>query len=296
VRTNDGGFAGTNIPGNADFAGSIALSSIATDTDIGRWDAVRYDSPSLYGFILSAAWGESDNWDVALRFKQEWNSIQFVAAAGYRYEGDTDKVFFDGVRLDDGDAFEVSDKESFILAAGIKHVPSGIFLNGVWVQQDRDDLDRQIVDQAGAANPFFAPDLDQAGAAEDSATYWQVFGGIEKNWTGYGLTSFFGRYINYEGFGAGQYGYFGDFDPDENFNGFVTDSTVNVWGFGIEQDYDAAAIEFYAHYNYWDLDSISYRAEVDDPDLDGDETIIEDGKVGGLEDMWTAYLGTRIKF
>ncbi|RIA47596.1 porin [Dichotomicrobium thermohalophilum] len=304
VRTSDGGFAGTNIPFEQDFTGSIALSDIATDTDIGRWDGVRYDSPSLYGFILSAAWGESDNWDVALRFKQEWNSIQFVAAAGYRYEGDTDKSFFDGTRLDGGDAFEVSDKESLILAAGIKHVPSGIFLNGVWVQQDRDELDAQIVDQALAEGVQFdgaaITDAD-ARFAEDSATYWQVFGGIEKNWTGYGLTSFFGRYISYEGFGAGQYGYFGLADgvvatDEDNINGFITDSEVNVWGFGIEQDYDAAALEFYAHYNYWEVDSISYRADTDPTDDTTDPAQVENGKVNGLEDMWTAYLGTRIKF
>jgi hypothetical protein len=201
----------------------------------------------------------------------------------------------------------VSDKESFILAAGIKHVPSGIFLNGVWVQQDRDDLDRQIVDQAvaagvpGGGSSF---DLDDARLAEDSATYWQVFGGIEKNWTGYGLTSFFGRYISYEGFGAGRYGFFGVSDADElpaagTFNGFITDSEVNVWGFGIEQDYDAAALEFYAHYNYWDVDSISYRSVFDSDTTAPDDTFeeaFESGKVDGLEDMWTAYLGTRIKF
>ncbi len=55
----------------------------ATQFGPGRNDAIRYDSPSIYGFIASASWGDNDYWDVALRFAKEWNSIKIAAAIGY---------------------------------------------------------------------------------------------------------------------------------------------------------------------------------------------------------------------
>jgi len=351
LRTSDGGFLGGagvkdtifqdnpskgigNEPGLPDST-AVSISDVATDTDIGRDDAIRYDSPSLFGFIFSAAWGESDVADVALRFKKEWNSIQMVAAAGYRYDGDNNNDF-------DGKGSLLSDTETFILAGGLKHTPSGLFLNGVWVQQDRDDLDRQVgttkvgvgsqtvIDDSGAGdttgsdfNPesatgngvpladfnstitrdLTAPvDAGAAAAVEDEATYYSIFGGIERNWTGHGLTSIFGRYTVYEDFGAGA---IGDFDGDGFADDVLTGSDVDVWGFGIEQNFDSAALEIYAHFNYFEFDDVEYQTtrvtSVTDSAsaADGRKTTVTtttDSGKASIEDAWVGYLGTRIKF
>ena len=61
----------------------FALGDLASDFDGGRNDLIRYDSPSIYGFVVSAAWGDNDYWDVALRFSKEWNSIKIAAAVAY---------------------------------------------------------------------------------------------------------------------------------------------------------------------------------------------------------------------
>ena len=106
-----------------DFAGTLSLNDLVTDTDIGRRDAIRYDTPSIYGFIFSAGWGESDEWDAAVRFSKEWNSIQVVAAAGYHEQDDVDKD-------------TNIDQNAGSCLAGIKHTPSGLFLNGVYVEQE----------------------------------------------------------------------------------------------------------------------------------------------------------------
>ena len=53
---------------------------------VNRDDVIRYDSPSIYGFIVSASWGDNDYSDVALRFKKEWNSIRFAAAVAYQVD------------------------------------------------------------------------------------------------------------------------------------------------------------------------------------------------------------------
>jgi hypothetical protein len=282
----DDGTLPTTFPANAvgDYAGTLILSSIATDTDIGRRDAVRYDTPSIYGFIFSAGWGESDEWDVGVRFKKEWNSIQVVAAAGYHEQDDVvgDTNVDKGIHVD---------QNRWILAGGIKHTPSGIFLNGVYVEQETEDL--------GSSSDTQIADAVSAGRLDDDevATYYSIFGGIEKNWTGYGLTSLFGRYTAYEDFGVGQVT--GDFSLSgcnlvdlacANTNDVMTSSEVNVWGFGIEQNFDSAAMEVYTHFNYFEIDNFNYYSTGEE-----DASSI-DGKTTGVEDIWTAYVGTRIKF
>jgi predicted porin len=265
LRHGDGDFVG-GAGGDPDL-NAVSISTVATDTDIGRKDAIRYDTPSIYGFILSAGWGESDVADISLRFRKEWNSIQVVAAAGYRWDGDNDK---DDI---DNDAIDQVDTETLILAGGIKHTPSGLFLNGVWVQQDRDDLVEAL-------------EFDNGGdfsEVDETATYYSIFGGIERNWTGYGLTSFFGRYTMYEDFGTGT---LADWNTAGAVDEILATSEVSVYGFGIEQNFDSAAMEVYLHFNYFEFDDF---AEVED-----DGTGLTD--VDDIEDVWVTYLGTRIRF
>lgn len=61
---------------------------VATDNDAGRINRVRYDSPTLAGFTFSTSWGEDDDWDVALRYANEWNGLRVAAAASYREDTD----------------------------------------------------------------------------------------------------------------------------------------------------------------------------------------------------------------
>jgi len=42
-------------------------------------NGVRYDSPTIAGFTLSAAWGEDDPWDAALRYAGEFGGLRVAA-------------------------------------------------------------------------------------------------------------------------------------------------------------------------------------------------------------------------
>jgi predicted porin len=111
----DHGSSLTVVAGAVDPNGfaSLDIGNFAGDFDGPREDVIRYDSPSLHGFILSASWGDDDFWDVALRFQREWNSIRLAAGIGYQ-EGD-----------DDGGG---SDFEYVSGSASIMHVPTGIYV------------------------------------------------------------------------------------------------------------------------------------------------------------------------
>ena len=48
-----------------------------------RYNVVKYDSPEFGGFVGSAAWGEDDFWDVALRYAGEHGGFKFAGGIGY---------------------------------------------------------------------------------------------------------------------------------------------------------------------------------------------------------------------
>jgi predicted porin len=102
----------------------LKINQFASDLDAPRDDVIRYDSPSIYGFIASASWGDDDYADVALRFKKEFNSIRIAAAVAYQWD---DRA---------GD-----EREIFGGSASIMHVPTGLFLNGAAATRDIDEED-----------------------------------------------------------------------------------------------------------------------------------------------------------
>ncbi len=129
-----------------------------SNLDGGRGDAIRYDSPAIYGFILSASWsddldgdGNGDYWDVALRYSGEFNAFRVAAGIGYS-------------ELEDGD------KERLVGSASIMHVPTGLF----------------AAFQAGE---------EEVGPNTDD--FWYVQAGIEKTFLPYGATTIYAEYGEY---------------------------------------------------------------------------------------------------
>ncbi|MGF1621389.1 MAG: porin [Rhodomicrobiaceae bacterium] len=99
------------------------LGAFANNLDgKGRDNRIRYDSPSVYGFILSGSWGNDDFWDVALRFKKEWNSIRMAAAVAY---------------LDDSTGDD--DFQQISGSISVMHVPTGIYGAFAAAEQDIDN-------------------------------------------------------------------------------------------------------------------------------------------------------------
>ena len=83
------------LAGGALRAGGINLSAchsinfgIFGDCSGDRSDNIRYDSPTIAGFTLSASWGEDDFWDVALRYAGEFGDFKVLAGAGYTWRTD----------------------------------------------------------------------------------------------------------------------------------------------------------------------------------------------------------------
>lgn len=159
-----------NSAGNAVVAGlqwgELCGADVADDDqcfDIsGRQNSIRYDSPTFAGFTLSAAWGEDDFWDVALRYAGDYGDIKIAAAVGY-YE------------WDGNDAGTRDEETSVAASASIMHTPTGLFVNGAY---------RQIEVDFGATS------------AESDNFYIQA--GIAQRWNSLGKTIIYGEYANSE--------------------------------------------------------------------------------------------------
>jgi hypothetical protein len=95
-------------------------------------------------------------------------------------------------------------------------------------------------------------------------SFYFVQAGIERKWFSYGTTTVYGEYGNYD-------------------DVFFDDTNAEMWGIGIVQHVDSAAMDFYAQARFWDTDATGFTG--------GEIPIaIESG------DLTTVMIGSRIQF
>lgn len=189
--------------------------------DGGFRNVVRYDSPSLSGFVASASYGASgfsisdgetgDMWDVALRYAGEQGGVHVAAGIGYRVDdGQTIPLSLAGINLAVPTGAET---ETFLAAASALHLASGLFLTANYADQDWSN---------GPADGL-------------SMQAYQIQGGIETKLVSAGKTTFFGEY--------------GELDIDG-----LSDNP-DLWGLGVVQAIDAVAMDLYLTYRSYGIES-----------------------------------------
>lgn len=112
---------------NLEPLSTVLLFGVNLPFDGGRADVVRYDSPSMAGFLVSAAWssGGSDNdlYDIAIRYAGEFSGFRFAAGAGYRKENHN-------VGLLPSPLPALSTRDTvFGGSASLMHMGTGLFVN-----------------------------------------------------------------------------------------------------------------------------------------------------------------------
>ena len=219
---------------------------------VGEWNAgegdrnnvVKYVSPTWQGFTASAAWGEDDMWDVALRYAGEFNGVRIAAGIGYKEMRDNiGKSGADGpacADLNPATSQSAIDCNNLGLSASIMHVPTGIYGFGSWGRTE--DKNRQALFGA---------------AVKDEDKHWYLQGGIEQNWFGIGKTTLYGEYGKYEtGAGITSTGTVGAFAAADiqGGQGRLASSDLQLWGLGINQEISAAAMDLYLSYRHFEAD------------------------------------------
>jgi hypothetical protein len=123
-----------------------------------RDNIIRYDSPTLSGFTVSASWGADDFAGVGAAYSGNWSGTDVTA--GIAYEQNTTNSLSD------------INNEKLLVAASFYNTSSGIFLTGEYNIGYRD--------------------------VSDDAIAWYLKGGWRKNVNGLGETIIYGSYLRGE--------------------------------------------------------------------------------------------------
>jgi len=235
-------------------------------------NGVRYDTPTFAGFSMSTGYAEDDVWDIALKYAADWNSVKFSAAAGYTVSTDegcfgtpgftktgkhtstsnstcTNAAFIGG----GGAPFQGyrQDTDLFQVGASIMHVPSGLFVYGLYQREENNGT--TILDYKGNAS------------AANENDVWYMKAGIKRTFTPVGATVIFGQYGEYHDQFAGLAGANlcgGVLNASgvnsgacaKNVNVFVTGAEVQRYGVGIVQEIDSAAMHLFLNFEHLNLD------------------------------------------
>lgn len=245
------------VPGvyNPIPSGGLRWGAIANGLDSERVDAVRYDSPSIYGFIVSASYGEDRMWDVALRYSKEWNNFRVAGGVGYWDQDDASNVFSGQGQAGYANGSNTRRNE-LKGSVSVLHIPTGLYASFA----------------AGESKSRAYSILYGPYAVPPEATFAYIQAGIDYKFLSYGNTTLFADYGIYTDFGVNAYTYTGTnlagptlfpsvgtiqnnnaTVPGAQVNG-ISDSDVDRWGLGAVQKFDSAAMELYAVYQHWNAD------------------------------------------
>jgi hypothetical protein len=272
-----------------DLAGSFTWGGVLTCNTAGGGlgadcngypdNAFRYDTPTWAGFSMSTSYGEDDMWDIAIKYAADWNSVKFSAAAGYTQLTDEGCSAF-GVRGAGRTCSNVAvvggggtpfqnyrqDGQLFQVGASIMHVPSGLFVYGLYQNDQNDGTQIQSLN-------FNTGKLVDSAANESDT--WFVKAGIKRAWMPAGATVLFGEWGQYNDMFRGlcAAGVPGNQNNGTSLctanipigvNGsdgtailnaaVVNGSEVQRFGLGIVQEIDSAAMHVFARWQHMDLD------------------------------------------
>jgi hypothetical protein len=308
MRLVNGNF---NIRGPAGQYYGIVWTNI-TDfaANQSRQNEVRYDSPSLMGFILTSSIGnDGSNWGTMLRYAGEFNGFRLAAGIGYEHYGQLQASASCPAGVGPLPGAPCPGPVDLIPPApnvnawgaglSVMHVPTGLFAQGHYIAVDFDQNNagffNAVASQGGAAG--FWSQTTQGRAPADQ---WLIQGGIAKNWFGIGNTAIFAEYSKSNDWGAAG----GIFAPNGRTFGVatipggtavagVTDTGMTMYGLGITQNVDAAATEFYLDGRHFSADITCHSTGAN---CTGAAAIGSPAQKLATEDFWAIIGGARVRF
>jgi hypothetical protein len=197
---------------------------------------LKYVSPTWNGFTAAADWVVTDFWDVALRYRKEIRGFDLGAGIGYLQlvPGSRTRSICSIAILDDGGDSPAC--RQLLGSVSAKHLDTGLFANfGFEYTLDgiADDTERFANTGVGDHELLLSGQV-----------------GIERKYFSLGETTIYGQYYNYGG--AAPTALLvrpGDpLNPTGVGSWAVWQSNVHIWGAGIAQGIDSAAMILYLNY------------------------------------------------
>lgn len=209
---------------------NITLGNVYNHFNGDTANVVRYDTPVMAGFVLSATYGEDDMWDVGAHYEGSFNSIKLAGAIAYTHSTDANGL--------DGSG-DVSHK-TLVGSLAVLHEPSG--LNALIAAGNR-SFDNPVIDLDGNLR-----------TPKDASFIYTKVGWLAKL-NNLGPTAFYGEYGRFRDYISAT-DEFSLADAAGNAVGAtrISGDTAEVWGIGVVQHIEAAAMEIYIGYRHHDFD------------------------------------------
>ena len=214
------------------------MGEIAHNVDALRGLYVRYDTPLMKGFVLSAAAGENGFWDVAVRYQTQSGPLRFAGGVGY---------------MDDGELGYRDAKGS----ASLLYDPTGLYLS---VAGGLRDDDTSVLSANGLAH------------------FHYLQAGISKQWLPYGKTTLYADYGSYKNFNVGHLLRADLVNPGQFVIwGTLAETQVQRWGFGAEQSIDKMGVLLYAQAHHYQARVVGFPCDpkLSPPECGGDPDNLE---------------------
>ncbi|MEQ1719380.1 MAG: hypothetical protein ABL907_25885 [Hyphomicrobium sp.] len=239
-----------------------------------RFSQVKYETPVLQGFSASASWGEDDFWDLALRYSGAFSGFKLAAGIGYLAINDGPETKTECNARGLGTPKDEKCTQ-FGGSVSVLHEATGLFVN-VAAGEKTDDVIHTTPVYTGVAG------------VEDRQTFWALQGGIEKKFNELGKTTVYGEYYDYNGAPIARTIGAGDAINPLGTTAAVFDTGLQVWGLGVAQGIDSAAMTVY----------LSYRHVTGDVTLKGVAGGVASGPTAtaSFEDLDVVLGGAIIKF
>jgi hypothetical protein len=204
------------------YNSDLRWGDIAHNVDSLRGLFARYDTPVIGGFVLSAAWGKDNVWDVAARYQASWKSFRFAAGVGY---------------MDDRDRQYRDLKGS----ASLIHDATGLY--------------------ASVAGGLREDDTSALSANAPAHFHYAQLG-ISKQWLPYGKTTLYADYGLYKNYSVGNLLQADLEHPGQFVIwGTLAATEVRRWGFGAEQSFDSSGVMLYAQAHHYEAQIIGFQCD-----------------------------------
>ena len=216
------------------YMGGTATGNTAAQIGEGeRLNVVKYESPSIQGFTLAAAYGEDDMWDVALRYAGEFSGFKLAMGVGYMQWTDGNNL-----ASDFGCGFAASpsadnDCTQIGVSGAIMHVPTGLYAHAAYGIRSDDNI---------------------GAPGDDESTQLYIQAGIEQKFFPLGKTTIFGEYQTWEIGSTNTAAMKGD--PAAFTLTNTGSREMTMWGIGLNQNIEAAAMDLYIRYNNFEPDDL----------------------------------------
>lgn len=231
----------------SDIAGSAGLLTDVTWGDMmvhlngDLFEIVRYDTPEFGGFQAAVTWGEDDQWAVSLTYAKSMNSVEVEAKIGYGEDRDTEP----DAQFAESDA---ENTDTLVGSISAIHKPSGLNLTFAAGHRDFN---------------HFLRNNDNVLRRKEDASFWYGKLGILKRLNALGETGFYGEMAQFHDFisNDASAALVDSLDLDTAAacagagNGcLVTGNEANMWGIGLVQHIDNAAMQLYIGYRHYEVD------------------------------------------